>query len=68
MQTFMDKKASLTEEEVNELLYYYEQGIDVGKEEATILIINQLHKLNVDINIISKATNYSIHKIKQIIE
>lgn len=68
MQTFIEKKVSLTEEEVNELLYYYEQGIDVGKEESTILIINQLCKLQVDMNIISKATNYSIDKIKQILE
>ena len=67
MQKFIDKKKNLTEEEINELLYYYQQGIEIGKEETINSIIYQLNDLNIDIDIISKITNYEKDKILQIL-
>ena len=68
MKNFMDKKNSLTEGQINELLYYYQQGIEIGKEEATFNIINILYNLGIAIDIISKATNYEHDKILNIVE
>lgn len=42
----------LNENEINELLYYYEQGIIIGKEEIILKVIDNMKKLNFDINII----------------
>ncbi len=67
MQSFIQKKAKLTDSEVNELLYYYKQGIDVGKEEATLSVINNLISLNMDNNTISKIVNIDEKKIEQLI-
>ncbi len=67
MQNFIQKKANLTDSEVNELLYYYTQGIEMGKEEATLSIINNLISLNMDNNTISKIVNLDEKKIEQLI-
>ena len=67
MQSFIQKKAKLTDSEVNELLYYYKNGIDVGKEEATLSVINNLISLNMDNNTISKIVNIDEKKIEQLI-
>ena len=67
MKCFIEKKSNLTETEINELLYYYQQGIDIGKEEAIICIINNLIKLNLDYDIISKAVNIEQFKIEQLL-
>ena len=48
MKSFIEKKVNLTEEEINELLYYYQQGIEIGKEESTLSIINNLIKLKLN--------------------
>lgn len=42
----------LNESEINELLYYYEQGIIIGKEEIILKVIDNMKKLNFDTNII----------------
>ena len=42
----------LNENEINELLYYYEQGIIIGKEEIILKVIDNMIKLNFDTNII----------------
>lgn len=42
----------LNENEINELLYYYEQGIIIGKEEIILKVIDNMKKLNFDTNII----------------
>ena len=47
MKCFVEKKSNLTEEEISELLYYYQQGIDIGKEETIKRVkkgIEQLEK------------------------
>lgn len=67
MKCFLEKKSNLTEEEINEILYYYQQGIDIGKEETKLTIINNLIKLNVDKEIISKAVNIELSKLQQIL-
>ena len=41
----------LKDEEINELLYYYEQGINIGKEETILKIINNLIGLNFNTSI-----------------
>lgn len=42
----------LNENEINELLYCYEQGIIIGKEEIILKVIDNMKKLNFDTNII----------------
>ena len=68
MKNFIEKTANLTEEEISELLYYYQQGIEMGKEETLVQIINRLNNLNVNIENISEITNLPINKIKQYID
>lgn len=67
MKNFIEKKANLNEEEINELLYYYQQGIDMGKEETILNIINSLISLNIDNSTISKIVNIEENKIEQLI-
>lgn len=67
MKSFIEKKSYLTDEEINELLYYYQQGIDIGKEEVKLSIINNLIKLNIDKETISKAVNIDCNKLEQLI-
>lgn len=65
MENFIKKKSHLTEDEINELLYYYEQGINVGKEEIIIKIINNLNKMTFDIETISKIVEQPVSKVNQ---
>lgn len=65
MKNFIEKKAELSDEEVNELLYYYQQGIEVGKEETKMSIVNKLIEYNISINIISKVTDISLKELNQ---
>jgi len=67
MKSFIEKKSYLTDEEINELLYYYQQGIEIGKEETTLSIINNLIKLNIDKDIICQAVNIDNTKLEQLI-
>lgn len=57
MKNFIQKKNELNENEIKELLYYYKQGIIMGKEEMLLTILNNLVKYHFDLNIISKITN-----------
>lgn len=59
MEKFIQKKSHLSEDEINELLYYYEQGISIGKEDVLLTVINNMIKLNFDTKTISKITNKS---------
>ena len=59
MEKFIQKKSHLSEDEINELLYYYEQGISIGKEDILLTVINNMIKLNFDTKTISKITNKS---------
>ena len=67
MKSFIEKKSYLTNEEINELLYFYQQGIEIGKEETTLSIINNLIKLNIDKDIICQAVNIDNTKLEQLI-
>lgn len=53
---------------MEECLYYYRQGFDMGKEEAQVEIANALKELGLDKKVISKATNMSLKTIQQIID
>lgn len=64
MEKFIQKKKNLNEEEINELLYYYEQGINIGKEEIKLKVINNMIALNFDIDVISKILNISIKNVQ----
>ena len=44
MEKFILKKSHLTENEINELLYYYKEGINIGKEETMTKLINNMIK------------------------
>jgi len=63
----MQKMTNLKDAKVNELLYYYQQGINVGKEETTLKVINNLIGLDFDKTIISKIVNIEEDKIEQLI-
>lgn len=67
MKSFIEKKAYLSEKEINELLYYYEQGIEIGKEDTKLAIINNLIKLNMDKTTISNVVNMSETKLNQLL-
>ncbi len=57
MEKFIQKKSRLSEDEINELLYYYEQGINIGKEEILLTVINNMINLKFDKNTIAKIIN-----------
>ena len=65
MENFIEKKSHLTEDEINEILYYYQPGIDVGKEETLVQIINNLNNMSFDVDTIAKIVNKSVKKINQ---
>ena len=65
MENFIEKTSHLTEDEINEILYYYQQGIDVGKEETLVQIINNLNNMSFDVDTIAKIVNKSVKKINQ---
>lgn len=65
MKNFINKKEKLNEFEINELFYYYKQGIEMGKEEMAMKIINNMQNLNFDDNEIAKIVNISPKKVKQ---
>ena len=65
MENFIEKKSHLTEDEINEILYYYQQGIDIGKEETLVQIINNLNNMSFDVDTIAKIVNKSVKKINQ---
>ena len=63
----MKSLINLNEDQINELLYYLKQGINIGKEEATLKIINNLICLDFEKSIISKIVNIDENKIEQLI-
>ena len=65
MENFIERKSHLTENEINELLYYYQQGINIGKEETIIRIINNMYNMSFDIELIAKIVNKSPSKVNQ---
>ena len=67
MKNFIERKSNSTIEEVNELLYYYKQGIEIGKEDTILSIINNLIKLNYDNETISKIVNIKQSKLEEIL-
>lgn len=64
MEKFIQKKFHLSEDEINELLYYYEQGISIGKEDVLLTVINNMIELNFDTKTISKITNKSEKQVQ----
>ncbi len=64
MEKFIEKKKNLTEDQIKELLYYYEQGINMGKEEIILRVTNNMTKLQFDTETISKILNLSESEIK----
>lgn len=52
---------------MEESLYYYRQGFEMGKEEAQIEIAHVLKDLGLDKKTISKVTNIPLKTIQQIV-
>ena len=67
MENFIARKSHLTENEINELLYYYQQGINIGKEETIVKVINNMINMSFDVEVIAKIVNQSPNKVKQYI-
>ncbi len=59
MEKFIQKKSHLSKDEINELLYYYEQGISIGKEDVLLTVINNMINLKFDTKTIAKIINKS---------
>lgn len=68
MEKFILKKSHLKENEINELLYYYKEGINIGKEETMTKLINNMIKYSIDLETISKITNKNSNQIKQYLD
>ena len=68
MEKFILKKSYLKENEINELLYYYKEGINIGKEETMTKLINNMIKYSIDLETISKITNKNSNQIKQYLD
>ena len=64
MQNFVEKKAVLSDDEVNELLYYYKHGIEVGKEEILIKVINNMVNMSFSMDAISKVDDKKPKEVK----
>ena len=64
MQNFVEKKALLSDDEVNELLYYYKHGIEVGKEEILIKVINNMVNMSFSMDVISKVVDKKPKEVK----
>lgn len=67
MENFIERKSHLTENEINELLYYYQQGINIGKEETIVKVINNMINMSFNVEVIAKIVNQSPNKVKQYI-
>lgn len=63
MEKFIQKKSHLSNDEINELLYYYEQGINIGKEDILLTVINNMINLKFDTKTIAKIVNKSEKQI-----
>ena len=64
MKNFVEKKAVLSDDEVNELLYYYKHGIEVGKEEILIKVINNMVNMSFSMDVISKVVDKKPKEVK----
>ena len=65
MENFIEKTSHLTEDEINEILYYYQQGINIGKEETIVKIVNNMNNMSFDIETIAKIVNKTPNQINQ---
>ena len=65
MENFIEKTSHLTEDEINEILYYYQQGIDIGKEETMVKIVNNMSNMSFDVETIAKIVNKTPNQINQ---
>ena len=65
MKNFITKTKILNEDEINELLYYYKEGINIGKEEILTKLINNMIKYSLDYKLICKITNKNLNQIKK---
>ena len=68
MENFIQKKSHLNTDEINELLYYYKQGITMGKEELMLSVINNMLELDFDTKVIAKVVNKTEKEILNILK
>lgn len=68
MENFIQKKSHLNTDEINELLYYYKQGITMGKEELMLSVINNMIELDFDTKVIAKVVNKTEKEILNILK
>ena len=67
MKNFLEIKSLLSDKQIEELLYYYNQGVYIGKEETLTKIINNLFNLSYDKNEIAKIVEVKVEKLKNYI-
>lgn len=58
----------LTKEDNKNLSYYYQQGFEIGKEEATLHLINKMSLSKINKETISKITDIPLEEINELID
>ncbi|MEG2322009.1 MAG: hypothetical protein RSB71_00770 [Bacilli bacterium] len=56
---FIEKTTNYDEKTMDELIYYCQQGIAIGKEEATLDILYKMVECNIDKDLILKITGFN---------
>lgn len=67
MQKFLENVNNNHLEGMEEHLYYYNQGLEIGKEEAKIEIAINLFHLKIDKTTIAKVTDISLETLEQLL-
>lgn len=58
----------LKEDNTKTLSYYYQQGFEIGKEEATLKLINNMALSNINNETISKITEIPLETINELVD
>ena len=66
LKSFLESVNQNNLDNIDEILYYYGQGFEMGKEETAFIFANRLLELNVDEKIIIAVTKLSKKEIEQI--
>lgn len=67
VQKFLQNVQSNQFDEIDEHLYYYYQGLNIGKEETKIEIALALFRHNIDLETIANVTQISLETLEQLV-
>lgn len=58
----------LTENDTEKILYYFNQGFEIGKEEAIHCLVNKMSLSNISIEEISNITNLPLNEVSNFLK